>query len=93
MSNSSGSYPTTTEAVMAAYDKLPLLVRMALANALDDYVPQPVLTRHRRGETPVQLVMMVKRWDDIERENHWYRMDRLRERNVDYFTTIRRRKK
>jgi hypothetical protein len=40
MGNSvSGSYQTTPELVMRAFDKLPKSARKALANAVSDWVP------------------------------------------------------
>jgi len=44
-----GSYYTTTKAMMKAYDKLPPAARQAFANSIENWVPQPLLTRYRRG--------------------------------------------
>lgn len=49
MSNSSGSYRSTRENSMAAFDKLPPTARAALANAAINWAPQPFRTRWMRG--------------------------------------------
>lgn len=46
MSNSNGSYDTTTELMFRALDKLPLPIRERIAKSSHDYVPQPILTRY-----------------------------------------------
>ena len=50
--NSSGTrkYRTTIANAMNAFDKLPSEARVALANAAGNWVPQPFLTKYRRGE-------------------------------------------
>jgi hypothetical protein len=59
----SGSYRTTRELKMAAFDKLPADVRQALANAAFDYVPQPILTKLKRGSSAHSLIVLIDRWD------------------------------
>jgi hypothetical protein len=60
MANSvTGSYRTTPALKMAAYDKLPLAVRAALAGALDNWARQPRLTALRRGKPESELVGLV----------------------------------
>ena len=101
VANSQGTYRTNYHKTMAAYDKLPRVVRNALADAAQDWVPQPVLTRFRRelksGQWPSdaaeRCVRMIRRWDKEERAEHYYRLDRMAERGVDYNHPIRRRKK
>jgi uncharacterized protein DUF6525 len=44
-----GNYRTTKENAMKAFDKLPPEARSALANAVEDWVPQPFLTKLWRG--------------------------------------------
>ena len=62
-----GNYHATRENIMAAFDKLPQPVREALANAVENWVPQPVLTRLRRGDmTPAQMVAQIGRWNAQE---------------------------
>jgi hypothetical protein len=68
--NSSGSYPTTAELMMRAFDKLPPSARAALANSVENWVPQPILTRHNRQyrgyETGVEIVKKIASWDQEE---------------------------
>jgi hypothetical protein len=68
MGNSRGSYYSTPENHMRAYDKLPSTVRQALASADFDYATQPILTRWRRGTSPKALVRFIRRWDRDERK-------------------------
>jgi hypothetical protein len=49
MGNSKGSYRTTAENSMAAYDKLPPSARKALQDAVYCWTTQPFLTRWRNG--------------------------------------------
>jgi Family of unknown function (DUF6525) len=76
VSNDRGSYPTTLAAVMRAYDKLPPVVRRALADAIFDWVPQPFLTDlRRRGYSPEKIVKLIAELDrkelarEIEKRN------------------------
>ena len=60
------SYRTTRRLKMMAFDKLPPLAREALANAAFDYVPQPILTKFRRGRygpNGEKVARWVKIWD------------------------------
>lgn len=66
-SNSRGSYKTTRENMMKAFDKLPSEVRMALANASLNAVPQPYATMLKRGNTINTVVGMIKLRDGIRR--------------------------
>jgi Family of unknown function (DUF6525) len=66
VSNTSGTYRTTRAAVMRAYDKLPPVVRRALANAVFHWAPQPFLTLLRRdGWSPEEVAEEVA---DSDRE-------------------------
>jgi hypothetical protein len=65
-SNDRGSYRTTKANMMRAFDKLPLEVRRALADASRNYVPQPLLTDLRRGWPPSILVQLIEIWDRQE---------------------------
>jgi hypothetical protein len=47
MNHLGGTYRTTTAKMMAAYDELPPQARAALAQSVDNWVPQPLLTRYR----------------------------------------------
>ena len=58
-----GSYRTTPVNKMRAFDKLPPETRAALANAVEDWVPQTLLTNYRRGCNDEVLAMMVRRYD------------------------------
>jgi len=68
MGNSHGSYYSTPERHMRAYDKLPRTVRQALADADFDYATQPVLTHWRRGASPKALVRLIRQWDRKDRK-------------------------
>lgn len=58
--NSCGSYRTTREKMMKAFDKLPPECREALANAIGNYVPQPYLTMLRRGESADDVIRSIE---------------------------------
>jgi len=63
MSNSHrGSYRTTKENIMRAFDKLPPEARIALANAVGNWVPQPFLTMHRREGCSGEY---IARWIEV----------------------------
>lgn len=66
MGNSNGTYQTTREASMRAYDKLPPMVREAVANAAFDWAPQPIVTLLRKGHSPERIVAAVAAWDEKE---------------------------
>jgi hypothetical protein len=65
-----GSYRTTKANMMRAFDKLPPEVRLALANAVSNHVPQPLLTHLKRGADPSLLLALISIWDrqDLARE-------------------------
>ena len=69
--NSKGSYRTTRENMMKAFDKLPREVRMALCEAPENWVPQPLLTKIRRGRRADDVAFMVRTWSRnfIEKSN------------------------
>jgi hypothetical protein len=73
MGNGSGRYETTPERSMRAYDKLPPVVRRAVADAVFDWATQPLLSRLRRGWSLEDIVEYIARGDQDE-------LDRLRER-------------
>ena len=66
-SNSKGSYQTTPQNMMAAFDKLPPTARAALANAAFNYAAQPVKTRWNRGDpgykTGKDIATSIAAWD------------------------------
>jgi len=67
-----GNYRTTREAMMATFDGLPPVAREALANSVEDWVPQPLLTRYRRGMLGQEIAKVIAGWDAQEltkREN------------------------
>lgn len=68
-----GSYRTTRELMMIASDRLPAEARRALANAVENWVPQPFVTKYRRGQLDAaDIVQRVALWDRKElaaREN------------------------
>ena len=67
MGNSRGSYPTTKERTMAAYDKLPPSARKALQDALVDWAVQPIYSSWRNGrkgfKTGSDIAARVAEWD------------------------------
>jgi predicted Zn-dependent protease with MMP-like domain len=65
--NSAGSYRTTRELAMRAYDTLPREVRDALKEAVADFVPQPLVTDMRQGASIAALLKRVEGWDAVER--------------------------
>lgn len=64
--NSAGSYKSTRDDLMRAFDKLPKSVRQALAEASRSYAPQPLLTAFRRGTPAEKIVAWIKGWDTPE---------------------------
>jgi hypothetical protein len=49
---------------MRAYDQLPPPARHALAEAVENWAPQPILDRYRRGaHRPGQLTGLIRQWD------------------------------
>jgi len=67
MANSKGSYQTTPELTMAAYDKLPPAARKALQDAVFCWATQPILTywnKGRRGfKTGPEIALKIQEWD------------------------------
>jgi hypothetical protein len=49
--------------MMRAFDKLPPEVRRALANAISNHVPQPLLTHLKRGAEPSFVLALINIWD------------------------------
>lgn len=96
--NASGNYYTTTEAMMKAFDTLPKAVRIALANSLENWVPQPLCTRVKElrkrklwpSDIDKTMLVQLERWNATERDEHWYRMERMAEHGTDYNARIRR---
>jgi hypothetical protein len=71
MGNSvTGSYQTTPQRTMRAFDKLPKSARKALANAVADWAPQPILTEHNRQtkghETGAEIAATIEQWNREE---------------------------
>lgn len=92
MSNSNGSYAVSVENDMKAYDKLPMLVRMAVANSVDNWAAPPILTMHRRGQPAHVIVGIIHSWNATERIDHWRRYDRLANNGTPYFAPLKGRK-
>lgn len=65
--NSKGSYPTTPELMMRAFDKLPRQLRETFANADDNYVPQRHLTYLKRGGCVRECINSIERSDLLRR--------------------------
>lgn len=65
MGNGSGSYRSSTENSMRAFDKLPRSARAALAEAAFDWATQPFLTAFNRGRfrTGKELAAYIKKID------------------------------
>jgi hypothetical protein len=67
MSNSRGSYATTSQRTMAAYDKLPPSARKALQDAVVSWAVQPIYSRWRDGrkgyKTGSEIAARVAEWD------------------------------
>ena len=63
-----GSYRSTTANVMRAFDRLPAEARVALANAVENWVAQPLLTQHRRGilSDAASIVQRIELWNRLE---------------------------
>ena len=61
-----GNYRSTRASSMKAFDRLPPEVRQALANAVDDWATQPLLTFLRRDLGPSTVVSLIRRWDRSE---------------------------
>lgn len=65
--NEGGNYATTDKAMMRAFDKLPKRLRQALANANENWVPQPFRTQFERDRPVDDLVKQVRLWDMMDR--------------------------
>jgi hypothetical protein len=62
--NGSGSYRSTLQNHMKAFDKLPPTLRQALANAVFDWATQPILTLWRRdGLNVKEIAKRIAKWD------------------------------
>lgn len=71
-SNSRGSYRTTRQNMMRAFDRLPPDVRAELRDSIDNRAPQPLNTMRKRGLEDKALVGLVRCWNNdelLEREN------------------------
>jgi hypothetical protein len=66
--NDPGSYRTTRRAGFRAFDKLPPVVREALASGLVDWVPQPMLRDYKNGMRPSVIVAWIEYYDKLELE-------------------------
>jgi hypothetical protein len=64
--NDRGSYRTTKANMMRAFDKLPPEVRLALANAVSNHLPRPLLTHLRRGAEPSFVLALISIWNRQE---------------------------
>ena len=68
--NSRGSYRTTKANMMRAFDKLPPEARAALADAVGNWAPQPILTGFRRGypgyRDGAEIARKIARWNAEE---------------------------
>jgi hypothetical protein len=82
-SNNPGSYRTTRENMMRAFDKLPPEVRAALANAVGNWVPQPFLTQYRRGY--FSGAAELARWIEVLNARELDKRERERARAVGVY--------
>jgi len=68
--NNRGSYRTTKANMMRAFDKLPPEARAALADAVGNWAPQPILTGFRRGypgyRDGAEIAWTITRWNAEE---------------------------
>ena len=64
--NVDGSYRSTRERIMAAFDKLPASARRELANSVENWATQPLLTGFRRGQRAEDICARIRRWDAQE---------------------------
>jgi hypothetical protein len=80
-SNSQGNYRTTPQRAMAAFDKLPAVVRIALHEAVANWAPQPILTEYRRLKYDAHPVLaLIRHWNRTELEQR--DRDRARAKGV-----------
>lgn len=89
-----GNYVTTEAAIWRAFDKLPKEVRERLTECNLDFVPQPVLTYYRkyRGWTSDAIaatIQLLEDWDEYDKREHFYRLDRMQRTGVDYLVPVR----
>ena len=59
-----GSYATTPQATMAAFDRLPKVVREALAASAENLVAEPFLERWQRGEPATYVARWIADFSD-----------------------------
>jgi Family of unknown function (DUF6525) len=65
--NSRGSYRTTRENVMRAFDALTPAARKALREAAFNWVPQQIRTRYRKGYDTDETIGTFIAWWDAEK--------------------------
>jgi Family of unknown function (DUF6525) len=65
-SSSGRAYRTTTANAMRAFDRLPPEVRIALANAADNWVPQRLVTMLRRDWSVTGVLRLIETWNAQE---------------------------
>lgn len=85
MSNCSGSYQISDEAVWDRFDRLPQAVRERLTEANQDWVPSPLTRDWQRGRASASaLIATINRWDREDRDEHFARLNRMAETGVTY---------
>lgn len=62
----SGSYRTSIENHMKAFDKLPAPIREALRNSSVNWAAQPFLTAYRRGVHYSEIIALIEQADAKE---------------------------
>ena len=60
LTNSAGNFRTTVRAIMRAFDKLPMPVRVALSESVADWAPQPILRDYRSGVRVSGILAAIK---------------------------------
>ena len=85
MGNSDGTYETTTENMLRAYDKLSPSVKKALMESNQDWVPQPLVTKQNQlrkdgmSQEDIDRFLMdiIEGWNKYDSDEHFYRIERM----------------
>jgi hypothetical protein len=78
--NDTGTYRSTLEKLMRAYDELPPTVRRALANAIFDWAAPPLLRDYLDGKSARKIIKDLARWEQEELELEEFKRERELER-------------
>lgn len=92
-------YATTFERDARWLQELPAPIQDALRDSVADWASKVVLNTLRKerknypeAEAVQRVLNMVANWNASEREDHLYRLNRMRERGIDYDAPVRKRK-